>query len=138
MKGPGFWRGALVALALSVLGATAFALLSPLVGAGAGLRALLVGLAALYLGYLLRSSRARAGRLVTVAVWLGLVGVLAALDPPLGAWLAAQVGFVWLVRCLYVHDGLLAAAADAALNGLALAVALGTALHTRSLFLALW
>jgi hypothetical protein len=138
MKRPSFWRGVAAALALSVIGAFTFAALEPLIGRGLGLRWLIAGLGFGYLLVLLRESQVPVGRFVTVAVWLTVTALLFIFDPTLWFWLLVQVGMIWLVRCLYLHGSLLAALADAGLNGLALTASLSTALHTHSLFLTLW
>lgn len=138
MNLPAFWRGAGLALVLSAVGAVAFKVFAPLVGAGPGLKLLVLALGLVYLLTLLARHRARVGRLAGAAAWLVSAMLLWVLDPALWVWLLAQSSLVWLLRCLYAHDNLLAALLDAALNGFALAAALATALHTGSLFLCLW
>jgi hypothetical protein len=133
-----FWRGAGLALLLSTAGAFAFKVFAPLVGAGTGLKLLVLALGLAYLLLLLARHRVRIGRLASMAAWAGCAALLFALDPLPWVWLLAQTALVWLLRCLYAHDSLRAAALDAALNGLALSAALATAMHTGSLFLSLW
>lgn len=138
MNAAGFWRGALVALLLSALGALGFKLFAPLVGAGSGLKMLILALSAAYLLWLLGRHHARVGRIAIVTAWFLVAALLLAFDPVLWTWLLTQVALVWLLRCLYAHDSLRSALLDAGLNGLALAAAVATAAHTRSLFLTLW
>lgn len=139
MKLPAFWRSVGLALVLSTIGAIAFKLFAPLVGTGPGLKLLVLVLGLVYLLTLLaRHHHARVGRLAGSAAWLVSALLLWILDPVLWVWLVAQSSLVWLLRCLYAHDSLLAALLDAALNGLALAAALATAVHSGSLFLCLW
>jgi hypothetical protein len=138
MNAAGFWRGALVALLLSALGALAFKVFAPLVGAGSGLKLLTLALSAAYLLWLLARHHARVGRIASAAAWLIAATSLLLFDPALWTWLLVQVALLWLLRCLYAHDSLQAALLDAGLNGFALAAAVATAAHTRSLFLTLW
>lgn len=138
MSTAGFWRGAMVALLLSALGALAFKLLAPLAGVGSGLKLLTLALSGAYLLWLLTSHHARVGRFASMTAWLGATATLLLFDPALWTWLTATVVLVWLIRCLYAHTSLQAAMLDAGLNGVALAAAIATAMHTRSLFLTLW
>lgn len=138
MSAAGFWRGALVALLLSIAGALVFKVFAPLTGAGYGLKLLTLALSASYLLWLLGRHGAGVGRVASGALWLAAAAALLVFDPVLWTWLLVQVGVVWLLRCLYAHDSLHAALLDAGLNGLALAAAVATAAHTRSLFLSLW
>ncbi|HVO57875.1 MAG TPA: hypothetical protein VMT51_09295 [Dongiaceae bacterium] len=138
MKSLSFWRGVAVALVLSLIGAVAFTALEPLVGPGFGLRGLIAALGFSYLLVLLHNTQAPVGRVVTVVIWLAVTALLFVGDPTLWLWLLVQVGMIWLVRCLYLYGSFLAALADAALNGLALAASLSTAQHTHSPFLTLW
>lgn len=138
MKRPSFWRGVVVALVLSVIGAVTFTALEPLIGRGLSVRCLIAGLGFAYLCVLLHESQIAIGWIVTAVIWVGLTACLFLFDPNLWFWLLVQVGLIWLVRCLHLHGSFLAAVADAGLNGLALAASLSTALHTHSLFLTLW
>jgi hypothetical protein len=138
MNTAGFWRGALAALVLSAAGALAFKVFAPLAGSGLGLKLVTLGLSAAYLLWLLARHEARVGRVASAAAWCLAAALLLAFDPALWTWLLVQAGLIWLLRCLYAHDSLRAALLDAGLNGLALAAAIATAAHTRSLFLSLW
>ena len=138
MKVDGFWRGTFAALVLSTAGAIAFKVFAPLTGSGSGLKLVTLGLSAAYLFWLLARHEARVGRVASVAAWCLAAALLLAVDPALWTWLFVQAGLIWLLRCLYAHDSLRGALLDAGLNGLALAAAIATAAHTRSLFLSLW
>lgn len=138
MKPLTFWRGAVVALALSVVGAVSLDALALLAGPGAALRWLVSGLALAYLLVVLASSSRRVGRVVAIAGWLLTTAGLAALNPPLLAWVVVQTGAVWLMRSLYHYRSLWSALADLALCGFAIAAAAATASHTHSVFLSLW
>ncbi len=138
MTSPSFWRQIGSGLMLSVVGGVLYAALSPFIGSGTLLRALVVGLGAIYLALLLHDLRARIGLVVTLAGWALVTGLLCAFNPTFWVWLLAQTLVIWLLRCLYRYDSLATAIADAAVSGFALATALATASYTHSLFLTLW
>ena len=138
MNSPSFWHGTTVALVLSAAGAAVYNALEVMMGADVALRTTIAVAGFSYLLVLLHSSGMRVGRLVTVGVWLVFTALLCVGDPAVGFWLLAQVGMIWLVRCMVLHGSLLGALADAGLNALALAASLATALHTHSAFLTLW
>ncbi|WP_020407819.1 hypothetical protein [Hahella ganghwensis] len=133
-----FWRGAGVALILSLLGATAFSVFSPLFGTAISARVIIESLSLIYLLVLLYQTSARSGRLLSLASWLLMSALLFLFNPTILIWLTAQVGLIWLIRCLYRYGNLWTAATDAILNGLALMLSLATAMHTHSVFLSLW
>lgn len=138
MNAAGFWRGTLAALVLSTAGTLAFKAFAPLTGSDIGLKLVALGLSAAYLLWLLARHEARVGRVASVAAWCLAAALLLAINPELWTWLLVQAGLIWLLRCLYAHDSLRGALLDAGLNGLAMAAAIATAGHTRSLFLSLW
>ncbi|OZG69733.1 hypothetical protein BTA51_29350 [Hahella sp. CCB-MM4] len=133
-----FWRGVVVAFILSFLGAIAFSVFSPIIGSAVSARVLLVSLSLIYLVVLLYQSRARSGKLLSVATWLFTTALLFLFNPTILLWLSSYVGMLWVIRCLYRYGSLWTAGADALLNGLALLLALATAIHTHSVFLSLW
>jgi hypothetical protein len=136
MSRPSFIEGVLVALALSAVGGIAAAALPTLFGAAIGSRLLVAALAAVYIGYLLRRSREKTGRMVVPCLWLTATVAGWALLPVTGFALL-QVCLVWLIRALYFHGGVLAALADLGLSVFALAAAVW-ALGSGSWPLALW
>ena len=138
MNSINFWRGAGVAFVLSLLGAVALSVFSPIVGTAIGARLLIVGLSLVYLIVLLYQTQARSGRLLALTIWLLLTSLLFLFNPTILLWLFVHVGMLWLVRCLYRYGSLWTATADALLNGLALMLALATAMYTHSVFLSLW
>jgi hypothetical protein len=138
MNAAGFWREAGIGFLLSLAGALAHVVLAPLFGAAESLRLIVLGASAAYGCLLLPALAVRVGRIVLALLWIGLAVVLAVFDPGLVFWIGSQLGFFWLVRSLYRHDGLIAAGLDAGLCLLAFAAALACASHTHSLFLSLW
>jgi hypothetical protein len=135
---PSFGHGIGAALALSLTGAAVLAALTPLVGLGTALRAVIALLGLAYVLYVLGRSGERVGRITTIVLWV-LVAV--------GAWFAAlpfvayvliHVGMVWLVRSLYFYSGVLPALADLGLSALGIAFAAWAASRSGSPLLALW
>ncbi|HSX60194.1 MAG TPA: hypothetical protein VLF18_08350 [Tahibacter sp.] len=138
MKRPSLRREIGIAVALSLAGAVGFRALALFVGASSALRLTVLTVGTIYVIALLSAAPMRAGRLVVAIVTVGLGAGLIALDPPLPAWVLALTAGFWLLRCGYLHDGLGAAVKDAALSTFSIAAASYGAMHSRSLFLALW
>jgi len=138
MSRPSFWREVGVGLALSIAGALAYHAIATIIGSALALRLVVAGLGIVYGVSLLRGLRARIGRLLAIAAWLVLDVALFVFDPPLLLWLAAQAFAIWLLRCWCCYGSFFAALADGALNLFALAAAMVAAVHSHSVFLALW
>lgn len=134
----GFWPEIALGLALSLASTAVFSALRPLLGSQDALRLVLLGCTAAYTLWILRNAEVRSGRLVSAAAFAALAVALLAWNPMLWSWLAALVGFVWLLRSLYRHDSLLAALTDAGLCMLAIAAGVASLQHNHSLWLALW
>ncbi len=138
MTRPGFLEGALVALT-AALGAsvldTAFQLLL-VPRAALALTAAALGLG--YLLYLLGRGGQRAGRVLPLLLWVPATAAALALWPALMVQAAVQLGLVWLVRVWHFQRGFVAALLDLGLILIGAAAALWAAVHTGSLFLAVW
>ena len=138
MTRPGFIEGALVAL-IAALGAsilyTALRLLL-LPRAALALTAVALGLG--YLLYLLGRGGQRAGRVLPALLWVPASAAALALWPAVWVQAAVQLGLVWLVRAWHFQRGFVAALLDLALILSGAAAALWAAVHTGSLFLAVW
>ena len=102
------------------------------------LKLLIAGCTVAYLCYLLKHSDTRVGAWVTVCSWLLTTATVHYVSPSLTLFACAQLGFVWLVRTLYHHQGFIAAMLDLLLAGAGFAAAVWTAHETHSLFLSLW
>jgi len=138
MKRPTFLEGVLVALAAS-LGAGVLGTALGTLFAGAGVLHLVTAVVGLsYVLYLLSRSPERVGRITTLVAWILAAGAAWGLGLPIGLYLLAHLGLIWLVRSLHFHSSLLAAVADLGLSGLGLAAALWAVLHTGSLLLGVW
>ncbi len=138
MTRPSFLEGAGVAFAIALVGGAAFALLVPALAGVFVLKGVAAAAGLAYVLYLLVRSRARAGRVTAVAAWAATTAGAWWFAPSLLLYLFAQVGFLWLLRALLFHRGVLAALADLGLTALGLVVA-GVALErTGSVGAALW
>ena len=138
MKPLSFWRGVLLAIVISVVGAVLHTVLAKLLGNTSSLRVVILMAGLSYVLALLANGPRQSGRVVAALAWLALAGLLLVFNPPLTLWLLLQTGFIWLLRSLQRYDSLIPASADALFSGFALAAAIATAQHTHSLFLALW
>lgn len=138
MKPLSFWRGVLLAIVISVVGAVLHTVLAKVISNASSLRIVILVAALGYLLALLAHGPRQSGRVVAALAWLALAGLLLVFNPPLTLWLLLQTGFFWLLRSLQRYDSLIPAGVDALLSGFALAAAIATAQHTHSLFLALW
>lgn len=138
MKPPSLWRELGVALVLSLVGTVAFHALAVAAGTSSALRLTVLGLGSAYALALLATVPTRIGKPVAAVVGAGLGALLVVLDPPLPAWVLAQTAGLWLLRCCYLHGGPGAALKDATLSTFAVAAAWYGAVHSRSIFLALW
>ncbi len=137
MRTPTFLEGVLVALVASVAGSVLHAATGFL--GGAGTPWLLVALLGLgYALYLLWRSPVRAGRVAALAAWGAVAGLLGLAAPSLALYVVLHVAALWLLRSLFFHTRPVAALADLALSGAALAAGLWAFLHTGNLLLGLW
>ena len=138
MKRPTLFEGVAVALTVSLVGTIIFTALNWLFPGYSILRLLIAHLAFSYLLYLLMRSETRTGRIIVVTGWILFAVITWLLAPSLTLYLIVHVGFIWLIRSLYFHDGLFSALADLALNGFSLAAAIWAILQTESLMLSIW
>jgi hypothetical protein len=138
MNAAGFWRGVGLAMLLSIVGAAAFALVSPLLGIAISLRLLLLAIASGCVVDTLLRNPGQPGRLLAAAVWLLIAGALLLFNPPLWLWLAVAAGYLWLLRSLRPSGRPLHALLDAAIVVVGLAAASASLRHSGSLLLALW
>lgn len=138
MTRPGLLEGALVALAVSVIGSGALVLLTPITGQRAALQLMLAACALAYLLYLLWRARPSAGRVSVPAAWALLCAAMLLLDAPLTAHLLAQAALVWVVRSWCFHTGVLPALADLGVVAAGLAALAWALHHDAGLALALW
>lgn len=135
---PSLGQGTAAALVLSLCGAASLAVLAPLLGAAAALRAVIAVLGLAYVLYLLGRAEGRVGRATTLAVWSVASAAAWMSAPPLGAYLLLHVGMVSAVRALYFRRGPLPALADLGLGLLGAAFGVWAGARTGGLLLAFW
>jgi hypothetical protein len=137
-KTPTLGSGLGAAFVLSACGGALLTALSPWLGSGAALRAVIALLGFAYTLYVIGRSGERVGRITTVACWLAVASGAWLIDIPLVGYVLLHVGLVWLVRALYHYSGLLPALADLGLSALGAAFAVWAAQRSGSGWLALW
>jgi hypothetical protein len=123
---------------LSLVGGAVAASLMLVMPSGVVVRAVVAGMGLAYILYRLHRSREHTGRIVVIGAWCAIAAAAWLLAIPLPAYLAIHAGMIWLIRSLYTHSNLRAAAADLGLCALGLAFAVWAALRAESLFLAAW
>ena len=95
-----------------------------------------MGMTGAYLGYLIARSSEATGRIVLGTFWL-VASLIAISTLPAIVFIVMQLFFVWIVRSLYYHSGVLAALVDGLLTVVAAGAAIWAA-QTGSYFLAIW
>jgi len=135
---PAFAHGLGAAVVLSSSGAAVLAALTPVIGSGSALRAVVALLGFAYLLYTLSRSAERIGRVTTVVLWVLAAAFAWFSGVPLVGYVLIHVGMLWLVRSLYLYSGVLPALADLGLSALGIAFAVWAAGRSGSAMLALW
>ena len=135
---PSLARGLGAAVVLSSSGAAVLAALTPVIGSGSALRAVVALLGFAYLLYTLSRSAERIGRVTTVVLWVLAAAFAWFSGVPLVGYVLIHVGMLWLVRSLYFYSGVLPALADLGLSALGIAFAVWAAGRSGSAMLALW
>lgn len=138
MKTPGIIDGVLVAILIAVGAGIASLLLGGFIGQGALFNLVLLWATLVYLIYLLRRSEARIGRVAALAGWAAASLACWLFEVPLLQQAMLQAGYIWLVRTLYFHGSLIAAAFDFGLLALGLAAGAWALVNTGSPAAALW
>lgn len=132
-----FYRGALIAALLSLVGAVTVAGLSVVMTGSSALITMVILVAGAYLLNLLRCSEHRVGRVAVFATWLLLTVAGVLFNADLAFTVVTQVVAISVVRSLYFHSSLISGLLDLLLSGLALAAAVWAA-QSGSLVLTLW
>lgn len=138
MTRPGYFEGVVVALVAALAGALLFPALTLILAPVIALKLLMIVASGSYLGYLLKRSDQKLGRITVAACWLIISVVSWLLAPSLLSLAAIHLLVIWLVRSLYFYSSLLSALADLGLSALALLVACWAWVSAGSLFLLFW
>ena len=131
-----FSNSAWTGLITAVLGSGGLTVLAVLLPELTALKIVMSLVAGLYATYIMACSEAKVGRLLTPVAWL-VVTAITFHTTNLMAFAVIQVGFIWLVRCLYFHVGIVAAVIDAVLSMCSVGVGIW-ALASSNWMLALW
>ena len=138
MKTPGIFDGVIVAVVISLGAAAASLVLGGFISYATLFNLVLCAAALIYLVYLLKRSKAKVGRVIVIAAWAVTSLACWFFDVPLFAQVLAQASIIWLVRSLYFHGSIFAAALDGALVAAGLAASAWAMVNTGSLAGALW
>jgi hypothetical protein len=135
---PGFFHGVAAAALLALAASALVVVLTPFIGLGSVIRLAAPLLALSYLLYLLRSTGARTGRIVTLSAWGACSALAWWFAPSLPFYLLLHAGAIWLIRSLYAYSSLIPAVIDLALSALAVLIFAWAFMRTGSVFLATW
>lgn len=135
---PRFFHGVFAAAVLALAATAMVVVLTPFMGLASVIRLAAPVLGLSYLIYLLRSTGARTGRIVTLSAWGAFTALAWWLAPSLPFYLLLHTGAIWLVRSLYAYSSLIPAVIDLALSALAVLIFAWAFVRTGSVFLATW
>ncbi len=131
-----FTCSAWVGFILSIIGVGGLTVLTLFLPSHTAMQIIVCLIAGLYAAYLMHCSKAKSGRLLTPILWL-FVSAVSFYTADLLTFALMQASFIWLVRCLYFHAGVLPALVDAALTLCSFGVAIW-ALGNSNWMLAFW
>ena len=138
MKLTGFVANVMLALVLSLLGASLFMVFSVWLASWMALLVVFSVLAGSYLFWLLYSHRSRRGVTLVLLGWVGTGGLLLLIGSGALLALLSYSGLLWFTRsCLRYRQPLLALV-DAGISLAAVALSIWVAQHTHSFALACW
>ena len=138
MKTPGIIDGVIVAIIISLGAAVTGLILGGFIASTTLFNLLLCTATLIYLVYLLKRCQAKVGRVVVIVIWFLTSLGCWFFEVPLFTQVLIQAGIIWLVRSLYFHGSLIAAALDGGLVAAGLAASAWAMMNTGSLAGALW
>jgi hypothetical protein len=138
MSKPSFFKGVFIAAAFALVGAIIYAGLASVVGGGLSIRLVIILLGGAYIGYLLKGSEDRTGRIAVFAAWIAITAAMSFFSASLALALITQTVLISVVRTLYHHSSALAALLDLGLSSFALSAAVWASAETGSFFLTAW
>ena len=138
MKTPGIIDGLILAFVVSLAAGAANLVLGGFIANDPLFNLVLLAAALTYLLYLFKRSSDRVGRVVMLAAWATLSLACWFFEVHLFEQVLLQAGYIWLVRALYFHGTLFAAALDFGLVSVGLAAGAWAMLNTGSLAGSLW
>lgn len=138
MNRPSFLEGALVALCAALAASVLYTGLRLALLPAAALALTVAALGLGYLLYLVGRSGERVGRVLLVLAWVPVTAAALALLPGVWGQVLVQLGLIWVARVWNFHRTPTAALLDLGLVIGGSAAALWAAVHSGSLFLAVW
>lgn len=138
MKRHSFPHGVCFAAVLALLASIATTVLTPIVSAVVLYKLLVPALSLAYIVYFLARSPEKVGRVTTLALWTAVSAGAWIVAPPLSLYIALHVGAVWLIRSIYAYSSIVSALLDLGLNAAAVSSMYWAAVHSGSIFLAIW
>lgn len=138
MNTPTFFEGVGIALIGATIGSIIFTATPTIGGEQFSLKITITMICLGYLGYLLRRSQERVGRIVISLSWVIMSIILWAWNPDFLSFCLINTAMIWITRSLYFHNGILISLADLGLVLFGFAAAFWAILNTQSLFLATW
>ena len=138
MNRPSFLEGALVALGAALAGSVLYTGLRLALLPDPALALMVAALGLGYLLYLLGRSGERVGRVLLVLAWVPVTAAALGLLPGVWGQVLVQLGLIWVARVWNFHGTPAAALLDLGLVIGGGAAALWAAVHSGSLFLAVW
>ena len=138
MNRPSFLEGALVALGAALAASVLYTGLRLALLPDPALALTVAALGLGYLLYLLRRSGERVGRVLLLLAWVPVTAAALGLLPGVWGQVLVQLGLIWVARVWNFHGTPTAALLDLGLILGGGAAALWAAVHSGSLFLAVW
>jgi len=138
MTSPSFFRGALIALLLSLSASLIYLTTSLILDTNLAIRLTIPATVLGYILFLLSKSDIAFGKLTVVALYvLGTITLLY-LWPDIIVYALFYIGFIWLVRAMYYHNHFLSALADLLFTALSFIAALSAIIQSQSIFMSFW
>ena len=138
MKRHSFPNGVCFAAVLALLASIATTVLTPILSAVVLYKLLVPTLSLAYIVYFLSRNPEKVGRVTALALWMAAATGAWIMEPPLSLYIALHVGAVWLIRSIYAYSSIFSALMDLGLNVAAVSGMYWAAVHSGSIFLAIW
>ena len=138
MKRHSFPNGVCFAAVLALLASIATTVLTPILSAVVLYKLLVPTLSLAYIVYFLSRNPEKVGRVTALALWMAAATGAWIMETPLSLYIALHVGAVWLIRSIYAYSSIFSALMDLGLNVTAVASMYWAAMHSGSIFLAIW
>jgi hypothetical protein len=138
MKRHSFPNGVCFAAVLALLASIATTVFTPILSAVVLYKLLVPALSLAYIVYFLARCPEKVGRVTALALWTAVAAGASIMEPSLTLYIALHVGAVWLIRSIYTYSSIVSALMDLGLNVTAVSSMYWAAMHSGSIFLAIW